>query len=99
LPGAGVPVEAGFRVDNPFRTNGRFWEQLVFTRPLLERYPGELFVEILDNTRGRASTLTRHLRGGAPVAPYVAFVPRADVVGEDPLSSVSGGIAKRLLPR
>jgi hypothetical protein len=84
-----MPVEAGFRVDNPFRTNGRFWEQLVFTRSLIARYPGRLFVEILDNVPGRASPLARHVRGGVPVAPYVAFVPRADVVGDDPLSDVT----------
>jgi hypothetical protein len=82
LPKAGVPApsndQLGFRIDNPFRTNGRFWEQLLFGRSMLERYPGELFVEIVDNSRGRASALTGHVRGGIPVAPYVAFVPLAD---------------------
>jgi hypothetical protein len=94
LPSTAAPVEAGFRVENPFRTNGRFWEQLVLARSLLERYPGELFVEILDNVAGRASPMARHIRGGAPVAPYVAFVPRADVVGEEPLEGVTA-----LVPR
>jgi hypothetical protein len=100
LPSTGVPVEGSFRVNNPFRTNGRFWEQLVFSKTMLERYPGELFVEILDNVAGRASPVARHLRGGAPVAAYVPFVAHADVVGEDPLSSVSGVVAKLgLVPR
>lgn len=81
LPTAGGPAEASFRVDNPFRTNGRFWEQLVLGRDVLDRYRGRLVVEIVDNQRGRSSPLLRHRRGGAPVDPYVAFVPRADVVG------------------
>jgi hypothetical protein len=98
LPSAGAPVEAGFRIDNAFRTNGRFWEQLLFGRAMLARHPGELFVQILDNTPGRDSTLTGHVRGGMPVSPYVPFIAHADVVGDETSGALENAVSG-LVPR
>jgi len=80
LPGAGVPADVALDVDNPFRTNGRFWEQLALSRDVLAAHPGSLLVQIKDNEPGRSSPLAPHLTGGVPVAPYVPFANDAVVV-------------------
>lgn len=73
----GVPVELALRLPSRFRTNGRFWEQLVLGREALSRHPGRITVLIVDNLRGRSSGLAPRVRGGVPVAPYVPFVSDA----------------------
>lgn len=80
----GVPAELAVRLPSEFRTNGRFWEQLVLGREILARHAGPMTVMIVDNTRGRSSALAPHVRGGAPVAPYVPFVSGASASSLDP---------------
>jgi hypothetical protein len=66
--------QAGLTVDNRFRTNGRFWEQLVLPTGFVRLHPGPLQVRIVDNEIGRQSPLLPHSLGGVPVAPYVSFL-------------------------
>jgi hypothetical protein len=88
LPGPDTPADVSFTVANPFRTNGRFWEQLVLTRDVLAMHPDTTKVEITDNLIGRDSILVSHVLGGAPVAPYVPF--ESGAVAVDPLELVVG---------
>ncbi|MCA1831403.1 MAG: S8 family serine peptidase [Actinomycetota bacterium] len=55
------------------RTNGRFWEQLAVPLTFLKLHPGALHFEIVDNVRGRDSTMLPHELGGVRVAPYIPY--------------------------
>jgi hypothetical protein len=56
-----------------FRTNGRFWEQMVMPLDFLRRAPGVLLFEIQDDEHGRASRMFPHRDGAVPVVPYVSY--------------------------
>lgn len=84
-PSTGAPVDVSLDVPLSFRTNGRFWEQLVLPRDVLRGNPGPLDFEIVDNLHGRSDPLVGHADGAVPVAPYVPFETGAVVL--DPLSA------------
>ncbi|HVE91295.1 MAG TPA: hypothetical protein VNE62_03195, partial [Actinomycetota bacterium] len=96
LPQAEAPVSGGFRIDNAFRTNGRFWEQLALSRKTLAAISGPVEVQILDNLRGRSSQLAGHIAGPVPVAAYVPFASgKTDI---DPLRLVVAGAQSQTAP-
>jgi hypothetical protein len=71
------------RVFGPFKTNGRFWEQLNLPESFLRHHPDRIEVRIEDNVVGRASTLAEHYPGPVQVAPYVPFISSAQVLDLD----------------
>ena len=78
LPSAPA-LEASVHLTNAFRTNGRFWEQLVLSKSFLAGHNGAVQFRIVDNVPGRRSMLlgVPHAAGGVPVAPYVPYAPTA----------------------
>ncbi len=99
-PGPDVPAELSVSLESPFRTNGRFWEQLSITDATLAAHPGPVLVRIVDKEPGRSSGLFDHLSGPMPVAPYVPFAPEAvaggglvlEIGDGDPIPEVSIGL-------
>lgn len=69
----GSVVSVGASAALPFRTNGRFWEQIALTHDLIKAHPGPITIEIIDNLAGRQSTIADHAPGGVSVGPYVPF--------------------------
>jgi hypothetical protein len=79
-----LPVlEASLHLTNAFRTNGRFWEQLVLSKRFLAGHNGPVQFRIVDNVRGRGSMVlgVPHSQGGVPVAPYVPYAPTSSFLG------------------
>lgn len=80
----GLPaVNAGLNLSAEFKTNGRFWEQLLVPWAYLKTLSGSastLKFEITDNRRGRESTLFPHKLGGVFVAPYVPYTPESSPI-------------------
>ena len=76
-------LESSVHLTNAFRTNGRFWEQLVLSKSFLAGHTGAVQFRIVDNVPGRRSVLlgVPHELGGVPVAPYVPYVPTSSFLG------------------
>jgi Subtilase family len=70
-------LQANLSLPMDFKTNGRFWEQLVLPRGALALYPGALTVRIQDLSPGRNAGNLAHVDGAVPVAPYVPFIDSA----------------------